>query len=73
MEEYIYYLMSEKAIRLDIARVCDHISRATYHTQREFTARTLHILQAMKYEVSNMGNICHAGVWGMLWASIQGI
>ena len=47
--------MSEKAIRLNIARVCNRISRATYHTQMEFAAHTLDILQAMKYELSNIG------------------
>ena len=62
--------MSEKAIRLDIARVCDRISRATYHTQREFTARTLHILQAMKYELSNMGKYFVVQVYGECYGQV---
>ena len=32
-----------------------------------------HALGAIEYELSNMGNISHVGLWGILWASTRGI
>ena len=58
--------MVEKAIWLDIAQVCVHIF--TSHRRVKIQHKS-----AIKYGLLNMGKYSHAGLWEILWASIQGI